>query len=112
MISGQVEAFADIRPKRIVLRGMAGTPIKGYATVVPKDKYPFKIISTKAKNGKNIRYHIDEIQKQGKKGYLLTVENLQQEKGRFFDKISLRTDSSILSEISINVYGEIRDTPN
>jgi hypothetical protein len=112
VISGQVEAFAVIRPKRVVLRGMTGTPIKGFVTVVPKDKYPFKIVSVEVKNGKNIRYNLSEVQQQGKKGYLLVIENLQSEKGRFFDKISLKTNSSIKPEISIAVYGDIRDTPD
>jgi hypothetical protein len=47
-----------------------------------------------------------EISK-GKKGYLLTVENIKQETGRYFDTIILKTDSEIQPEISISVYGNI-----
>jgi hypothetical protein len=40
-------------------------------------------------------------------GYILIVENLKKEKGRYYDMISLKTDSKIKPLIKINVYGHI-----
>jgi hypothetical protein len=111
VISGHVESFATIIPKRVVLRGYVGKSLKGVVTIIPKKKYPFMIIVAKAKNGNNIRYRIEKIQQANKKGYLLTVENIQNVQGRYFDTISLKTDSRILPEIIIKIFGDIRNKP-
>jgi hypothetical protein len=44
-------------------------------------------------------------------GYVLTVENLKNDKGRYFDTIKLTTDSKLRPEIKIHVYGYISDRP-
>ncbi len=43
--------------------------------------------------------------------YVLIVENLKNDKGRYFDTIKLTTDSKIRPEIKIYVYGYISDRP-
>ncbi len=47
---GNVEQFVDIVPKRVVLRGFAGNPIKAKVKIIPKDKYPFTIKKAKTTN--------------------------------------------------------------
>jgi len=111
MLSGQVENFATIRPNRIDLRGYVGKSIKGLVTIIPKKKYPFKIIALKANNGNNIRYRLEDIQPPNSKGYLLTVENIKNVPGHYFDTISLKTDSRIQPEIKIKIWGNIRKNP-
>jgi hypothetical protein len=43
--------------------------------------------------------------------YVLTVENLKNDTGRYFDTIKLTTDSKIRPEIKIYVYGYISERP-
>ncbi|MEW6671654.1 MAG: hypothetical protein AB1427_08115 [Thermodesulfobacteriota bacterium] len=109
IISGPVAEFASISPKRVVLRGTAGQPLKGEVTIMPKEKYPFKITAATARFGSKIRVKYEEIQNSDPRGYVLTVENLQTERGRYADTIMLKTDSRIRPEISIQVFGDIAD---
>lgn len=106
-IFGNVEKFASIVPKSIVLRGAAGKRLSGSATIIPEEKYPFKIVETTAKIGENINYKLEEIKRSKRSEYLLTVENLKKTKGRYFDVIILKTTSKIRPEIKIKVYGNI-----
>jgi len=110
-IVGNVEQFVDIVPKRAVLNGIAGSPIKTIVKIIPNDKYPFAIKKTKATHTKNIAFTIDETKSPEKKEYVLTVENLQKTKGRYVDTIKLKTDSKIRPEIKIYVIGNIIDRP-
>jgi hypothetical protein len=110
-ITGPVEQFVDIVPRRAVLSGIAGSPIKATVKIIPNDKYPFKIKKAKKTHTKNVAFKIDETKNPGKKGYVLTVENLHKTKGRFVDTIKLKTDSKIRPEIKIYVIGNIHDRP-
>lgn len=75
---------------------------------MPEKKYPFKIVDVKAKNGQFIKFQVDE--KQGPNGiqYTLVVENLKTEEGRYFDIITLKTDSKLKSELNVRVYGNLQ----
>ena len=108
-ISGDVEKFVTIKPRQVNLRGTEGDSIKGSVTIVPEKKYPFKIISSRAKNGKLIKFDVKE--KQGPDGiqYVLNVENLKTDAGRYFDIITLKTDSKFKSELNVRVYGNLRE---
>lgn len=108
-ISGPVGEFATIIPKRIVLRGIAGQPIKGMITIVPKEKYPFKITAVMDRDGNKIRFKHEEIQHSDSKGYLVTVENLLTHKGRYAETLIIKTDSRVRPEIAIQVFGDITD---
>ncbi len=106
-MTGKVESFATIHPKRVTLKGVAGQKIKGSVRIIPKEKYPFKILGTRTKKGRNIRFNLEEVRNPDGAEYLLTVENLKQERGRYYDIIYLKTDSKAKSEIQINVSGNI-----
>ena len=110
-IMGNVEQFVDIVPKRVVLRGFAGNPIKATVKIIPKEKYPFTIKRAKTTNTKNIAFTLDETKSSEKMEYVLTVENLKKTKGRYADAIKLKTDSKIRPEIKIYVIGNILDRP-
>lgn len=102
-ISGQVEKFVRIEPGTVRLKGAAGEKIQTSVAIIPEEKYPFKIVETSAKEGKNIRFTV----KKEEDRYVLAVENLMESKGRYFDEIRLKTDSSATPEISIRVYGNV-----
>jgi len=90
------------------LRGFAGDEIKSKVAIIPEKKYPFKILEVRAKNGKDIHFELkEEKSKMGQK-YALMIENKRQQQGRYFDIITLETDSKIQPELNIRVYGELR----
>ena len=110
-VTGFVEKFADISPERLMLSGTAGKPIKEQVTIIPKAKYPFKILSARARQGEYIKFHLTEVKRSNAMGYVLTVENLKQEKGIYFDAILLKTNNKLRPEIPINVLGNILSEP-
>ena len=108
IISGQVEKFATIRPKHVNLRGYAGDSLKASVSIVPEKKYPFKILKISARDGKNIKFQLNEVEVSANRAYELEVENLKPDTGRYYDMILLETDSKIRPQISIRVYGNLR----
>ncbi|MEE4355189.1 MAG: hypothetical protein V2I97_01900 [Desulfococcaceae bacterium] len=106
-VTGTVEKFADISPKRVTLVGAVGTPLKKQIRIVPQEQYPFKILSTRAKDGRFITFQTEERKESEKSLYVLTVENAMQQKGRYYDVIYLDTDSKIRPVIEISVMGNI-----
>jgi hypothetical protein len=106
-IAGNVEKFATITPNKLILRGNAGEPINGSVTVSPDPKYPFKILETKSKNGTDIQARIEEKHENNVTTYIVTVENLKKDPGRYYDVITLKTNSPIKPEIQLSVYGQI-----
>ena len=106
-ISGSVKNFATITPKNIRLYGKVGEPVKETVRIVPEVSYPFKILGTKAQIGRDISYQLTPEEQTPGGAYLLTVENLKQETGRYYDTIFLMTDSRVKPKISIQVYGKI-----
>jgi hypothetical protein len=107
-VFGMVEKFVTIIPKNVILRGFIGDQLKTTVKIIPEEKYPFKIIESKAINGKNIRFELEEHKLSKGMEYVLTVENLKKDEGRYIDNISLETDSKIRPLIRISVNGSIR----
>jgi hypothetical protein len=107
-ISGQVEKFVTIRPNHVSLRGYTGDSIKALVSVIPEKKYPFKILKVTARDGKNIKFELDEVASSANGAYQLKVENLKPDSGRYYDTIFLETDSKIRPQLSLRVYGNLR----
>jgi len=105
VISGPVDNFATIRPQHVSLRGVVGDSIKGQVSIIPEKKYPFKILDARAEDGKNINFQLDEVKSSNGQAYELTVENLQEQTGRYYDTIILKTDSKVRPELKVRVYG-------
>ncbi len=104
-----MEKFVTIMPAWVRLNGHAGTKITASVKIIPEKKYPFKIISTKARRGQNITYKLEKKKNSLKNDeYLLLIENSKQEPGSFFDIIYLKTDSSLQPEIKITIVGNIK----
>jgi hypothetical protein len=106
-IAGNVEKFANITPNKLILRGNAGEPIIGTVTVSPDPKYPFRVLETKSKNGTDIQARIEEKQENNTTIYVITVENLKKDPGRYYDVITLKTTSPVKPEVQLSVYGQI-----
>ncbi len=108
IISGQVEKFVTIRPQHANMRGIVGDPVKGTVTIIPEKKYPFKILNLRAKDGKYIKYQLEETKESNTFAYRLNIENLKTDAGRYYDSIILETDSKIRPQLSVRVYGYLR----
>lgn len=93
----------------VKLEGAVGEQIKRTITIAANEKYPFKIVGTRAKVGKNIRYELKPAEPSGGEKYLLYVENLKKQTGRYYDIIYLKTNKRPLPEIKIRVQGNITD---
>ena len=107
-ISGSVDRSVTLKPNRVKLRGVVGDEIKSKVTITPEKKYPFKIVKASARDGKDIHFELSE--EKGDEGlvYALVIENKRLQQGRYFDMITLETDSEIQPRLSIRVYGDLR----
>lgn len=106
-----MEKFAEILPRgQVRLIGDTQSDIKRSVTITPEKKYPFKITGVTAQNGKDIKFELSEKKSMpnGGDGYVLTVENLKKDEGRYFDTLVIKTTSTVKPEISIRVFGDIR----
>lgn len=106
-VMGFVEKFADITPPRAMMTGAVGTPVKAQIKIIPRDQLPFKIINTRARYGKSMKFHLEEVKETEKVSYLLNIENIKEDKGRYNDMIYLQTDNPKVPEIQIHVMGNI-----
>ena len=108
IITGLVEKFVTINPRHVNLRGTAGDSIKTKVTLIPEEKYPFKILNVRARNGKYIKFQLEEVQRSDDVGYEIRVENLKKDAGRYYDTIIVDTDSKIRPHLDVRVYGYLR----
>ncbi len=107
-ITGKVLNFAKMEPKYARLVGTAGTDIKKAITITREKAYPFKIVTAKARNGKDIAFDLQEFSKDDGEGYILTIENKKTVTGRYADTVILTTDSQIKRTITVPVYGQLQ----
>lgn len=105
-VTGGVEKTVVIEPNVVRLTGKAQTEITAVVKVFPMEKYPFTIknISVKNKDALGVILHppVD-----GNPAWEIMVTNKQSRPGRYFDMITLVTDSSLQPELRINVFGNI-----
>lgn len=111
VIAGKVEKFVTVIPRTVSLIGFVGDSIKKSVSIIPEEKYNFKITNVRAKNGKFIDFQIEEVKGARRTEYSLTVRNLRKEKGRYSDIITLETDSKIRPNVDVRVYGYLRQRP-
>jgi len=110
-VSGQVKKFVTLSQNSVFLRGTGETVLKKTVTITPQQKYPFKIVAVETKKSGNIATRLEAINSTISNTYKLTVTNLKQNKGRYVESVTLKTDSPVRSEIKIRVYGHILEKP-
>lgn len=109
-VSGRVDKIFSMTPEIVKLRGRAGDPVSTSVTIFPEENYDFEILGVRIKKGKYIECSVQEICENGQRGCMVTVESTKSEKGLFFDKIFLDTDSAVVPEIVIGVFGKIEES--
>jgi hypothetical protein len=107
-MTGEVKTFATIIPKSVYLTGELGEALSQSVKIIPETDEPFKILKVSALSGSDIRQSLDEKENSGKKIYILTVENAKTTPGRYFDTISIFTDKSDQTPLTVFVRGNIR----
>jgi hypothetical protein len=108
-LTGDVLAAADIDPKVARLIGQAGDHIQTLVTITPPAINKFDIVDMKVKDGANIRFKMEKKAGSDPLSYILNISNIKPDPGRYFDKITLITTSTISPEIDIRVFGIIRE---
>ncbi|MBC2714514.1 MAG: hypothetical protein HF978_04320 [Desulfobacteraceae bacterium] len=98
-----------MNPKVARLIGQAGDTIETDITITPPAINKFDITSVEAKDGAHIRFKMGEKVKSDPQRFILHISNLKPDPGRYFDKITLTTTSTLSPEISIRVFGIIRE---
>jgi hypothetical protein len=109
-IAGMVERFVEISPRALNLRGLAGEELQGTVRIVPEDKYPLKVISAQAREGR-LNVSLSEVKQGGKTAYALSVENIKVEAGSYNDTVVMKTDSPIQPELDVRVFVYLRASP-
>jgi hypothetical protein len=79
--------------------------------ILPEPEYPFKVISVAPQKGDNIRCGLQQVTESGRPVYLVNVENLKSDKGRYHDVVLVKTDSGIRPEIKISIFGNLYEPP-
>lgn len=110
-IVGSVESFAKIEPRRVSLSGSTEQELKSKVTIVPEQKYAFKILSAKAEKGEDILVKLEESKDGNGVKYAVNIDNTRKTAGRYVDKVIVKTDSVMRPEIQIDVYGNLFDPP-
>jgi hypothetical protein len=87
--------------------GNVGTDIVKKVTITREKGYPFKVLQTNARKGKDIAFSIEEFSNGDADGYILTIENRRTEAGRYADTLTLTTDSPVKTTLRIPVYGQV-----
>lgn len=106
-ISGMVEKFVEIKPKYVRLIGAAGESVSTLVSIIPMQKYSFKITEINAMKGRDIKFSLTEKAFPEGNGYELLVKNQKADQGRYQDVLSLKTDSTIQPVVKVSVYGNI-----
>jgi len=106
-VSGFVEKFATVNPEKVFLNGPLETNLSATLEIIPEEKYPFKILETSMIYGNNIIVNLEKNPGSKSSRYLLTVKSTAKVKGRYFDSITLKTDSKLRPEIKIPVIVNI-----
>ncbi len=107
-ISGDIKTFATVIPKSVFFNGKVGESLSQVVKIIPETPEPFKILKITALKGEDFKQTLQEIKKSDKIFYELTIENTRQTPGRYFDTISVITDRSDQTPLSIYVRGNIQ----
>ena len=106
-MAGMIKRFADIKPSKVFLRGVAGEPISQTVKIIPGDDEAFKILQVNALKGGDFEFSLKETEVNGKPAFELTVNNIRETEGRYFDKIFMITDRTDQAPLSVIVSGYI-----
>lgn len=104
-----VKEFASLSPYRVWLRGSAGQDLAAKCIVMPNRDYPFSITGIKARKGVWFETSYREIERDGRRGYEITVRNTRSRPGPYQDVLFVQTDHPARPEFKIRIEGRISE---
>jgi hypothetical protein len=107
VVAGPVDKFVTINPRMLNLRGTAGERLQGTLTVIPEDKYPFRLTAVQPREGR-LKASFNETRQEGKPAYTILAENVKAEAGSYSDTLVLKTDNPLQPELEVRVYVYLR----
>jgi len=107
VVGGPVDKFVTISPRMLNLRGTAGERLQGTMTVIPEEKYPFRLTGVQSREGR-IKASFSETRQEGRSAYAILVENQRSEPGSYSDTLVLKTDNALQPELEARVYVYLR----
>jgi hypothetical protein len=78
-------------------------------TVTPREKYPFKVLEVTPEYGQNVNAILETDTNPNPSVYRIKVINLKKDKGGYFDRINIKTDSPVMPMFYIAVNGFFED---
>lgn len=102
---GKIKKFVTIKPSKVFLKGDVGESISQTVSIIPGEDESFKILQVNTLKGLDYKQTLKEIEVEGRPAYELTVENIRETEGRYFDKIFMITDRTDQAPLSIIVSG-------
>jgi hypothetical protein len=102
-----VREFAFLSPYRVWLEGSTSEDLVGTCIVIPSRDYPFSITGIKARKGVWFTTSYREIEREGRKGYEITVRNTRKKTGSYQDVLFVQTDHPARPEFKIRIEGRI-----
>ncbi|RJP93454.1 MAG: DUF1573 domain-containing protein [Desulfobacteraceae bacterium] len=106
LIYGQVSLFADLSPKSLILKGLAGDTVQVTSIITPYKEYPFSITGFELEDKLKEKVSIEIDSDNGK--YSVTAKNKIKSPGQYLGKMIIKTDSAIKPEIKMFIRGTIR----
>ena len=104
-IVGQVEKFAEVSPRSLMMKGSVKDDLVGQVRIVPAPPFDFKIQGAETVDLDN---SVDVSIDKDREGYMVTVKNIQKNPGVYVGKILLKTDSKEKQEIEIPLLMGLR----
>ncbi len=108
-VSLLVKEFASLSPYRIWLEGSADQDLVATSIVIPNQDYPFRVTGIKTRRGVWFTTSYREIERQGRRGYEITVRNTRKKVGSYQDVLFVQTDHAARPEFKIRIEGRIRE---
>ena len=111
-IRGNIEKIVDISSETLRLAGDPDEDLSKIVTIIPSEKYNFKILSARVSNGDNIdvelKTKLAENETSEKPVWEIHIKNIRKTPGRYYETIYLATDSRIMPKLTIRVFGNIK----
>ena len=106
-MSGNVEKIATVDPQVVHFVGSPEDTLQTIVNIVPEEKYAFSIKNEPLPKMKNIEVGLKPLNN-GKKFWEIIVTNTRKTVGRYYEVITLKTDSPFQPELKIRVFGNLQ----
>lgn len=108
-IQGPVERVVNITPRTLVFQGNSGKVMEKTITIIPVEKYPLNILDLTFKNSRYLACELKKTQINGKQAFKVIVKTKKEARGKFYDRLLMKTDSRVKPLIIVWVNVRLKD---